>query len=120
VSQCASLLLCRFLALFKTRTVFTSTVITSVGQNCAALMQPHFTDSPFYPVTLFPVTPVIITFLTAVTVFMFIRITRVRTVNRFLEIILHMLANFVSSSGCPPPVSILSHPNPVQTPTSHS
>lgn len=95
MSQFAFLLLCRFVVLFRIRIVFTSIVFASAGENCAAFMQPIFTDSVFYPVTFFFCnTVVILTFFTAVTLFMFIRMTWVRTVNHFLEIILHMLIFF--------------------------
>ena len=57
-------------------------------------MQQLFTDSAFYPAAFLSVTEVFLTFFTADTGIMFIRITQVGIVNHFLEIILHTSASY--------------------------
>jgi hypothetical protein len=59
-------------------------------ENCGVFSQPLFTDSAFYPVAFFICfTVVFLTFFTAVTVIIYVKITRVQIVNHFLGIIVY-------------------------------
>ena len=83
--------LCTFLNFFKPlRMDVVSTIKAGFGQTCAVFKHPLSTDGAFYPfANLFCYTIVFLTFFTAVTVITVVRITGVRTVNHFLETILH-------------------------------
>jgi hypothetical protein len=64
-------------------------VDAGIRENCAVFMRP-FSQTAFYPLAFFICfTVVFLTFLTAVTVIIYTRITRVRIVNCFLEIIVY-------------------------------
>ena len=74
------------------RTVVTFTIDAGFGENCAVFMQPLFTEWAFNPVAfLFCYTAVFLTFFTAVTVIIFIRI-RIRSVKLFLKLLFICLA----------------------------
>ena len=78
-----------FLEFFKIlMTVVAFAIHAGFRENCAVFMQPYFTDSAFYPVTLFfCYTVVCLTFFTAVSVILYIRTTLVLIVNHLLVII---------------------------------
>jgi hypothetical protein len=84
-------LLCRFLKFFKPhRTDVVSTIEAGFGKTGAVFKHPLSIDGPFYPLAiLFCYTIVFLTFFTAVIVVTFVRISAVRIVNHFLEIIPH-------------------------------
>jgi len=69
--------------------VIASILNACFGENYAVLMQQLFTNWSFYPAPFLPCyTAAFLTFCTAVTLIIFIRITRFRIVHHFLEIIL--------------------------------
>ena len=84
-------LFCRVIMFFEIfTTVVTSIIDAGFGENRAVFLQPPFTNLAFYPVLVsFYYMDVFLTFFTPVAVTVFVRITSVRIVNHFLEIILH-------------------------------